>query len=315
MNKNMKEEFDSNVQLGAKEPQKLGSCGKEALAELIEQAGKKKPVSGVQSGFTKLDEITDGFQGGELIVIAGMTMMGKTSLALSMARQMAVDQHIPVMFATYEMKETVLSKRLIAAQCDIPLQGLVCAIVNPEQWKDIEKKVEPLVASPFTVADVYEYDLNKLINLCRDKVQNDHVKAIFIDSIQYIFSDSFYGKNRLDIYESMPALKLLARELDIPIFITSALSGSVFKFNDYRQRPTLSDLPDTSVIENFSDKIIIVHRPEFYHIYQDDCGRDMRGVAILQVEKNKGGYRGDIYLDFKEECGKFTNQTLFKPLS
>lgn len=113
MNKEMREkreEFEKIFHVEIKEPQKLESCGKEALTQLINQANKKEAISGIPSGFTKLDDITGGFQGGDLTIIAGRPMMGKTSLALSMARQMAVDHHIPVLFATFEMKETVVSK-------------------------------------------------------------------------------------------------------------------------------------------------------------------------------------------------------------
>ena len=195
MNKEMREkreEFEKIFHVEFKEPQKLESCGKEALTQLINQANKKEAISGIPSGFTKLDDITGGFQGGDLTIIAGRPMMGKTSLALSMARQMAVDHHIPVLFATFEMKETVVSKRLIAAQCDVPLHSMVCAIVNPDQWKDIDKKVAPLVESPITIADIYEYGLEQLELMCRKAVEKDHVKAIFIDSLEFIYSADYF---------------------------------------------------------------------------------------------------------------------------
>ena len=317
MNKEMREkreEFEKIFHVEFKEPQKLESCGKEALTQLINQANKKEAISGIPSGFTKLDDITGGFQGGDLTIIAGRPMMGKTSLALSMARQMAVDHHIPVLFATFEMKETVVSKRLIAAQCDVPLHSMVCAIVNPDQWKDIDKKVAPLVESPITIADIYEYGLEQLELMCRKTVEKDHVKAIFIDSLEFIYSDDYFSRSYAHTYKIIRTFKVLARELDIPIFITSNLKNVPRDFDTLNCRPKLCDLLDDGVVENFSDKILLLHRPEFYHFYQDEYGRDMRGVAILQVEKNKGGYRGDIFLNFKEECGKFTNYDPFNPM-
>lgn len=312
--KEKKEELEKLFDIETKDPQKIGCCGKEALQQVVDQASKKETIPGVPSGFTKLDDYTGGFQGGDLIVIAGRPMMGKTSLALSMARQMAVDHHVPVLFATYEMKETVVSKRLIAAQCDIPLHTLACAILNPKQWEALDKKLLPLVESPLTVADIYEYDLQKLEILCRRAVEKDHVKAIFIDCLQYIYADNAYGRSTVDTMKSIPAFKLLARDLDIPIIITSNLKNGPKNFDMHNCRPRLSDLSDDGITEFFSDKIFLIHRPEFYHIYQDEYGRDMRGVAILQVEKNKGSYRGDILLDFKEECGKFTNYAPFNPM-
>ena len=318
MSRRMKEkkgELEKLFDIETKEPQKIDGCTKEAILQVADQAKRKEMIPGVSSGFKKLDDCTGGFLGGDLIVIAGRPMMGKTSLALSMARQMAVDHHIPVLFATYEMKETVVSKRLIAAQCDIPLHTLACAILNPEQWDALDKKVLPLVESPLTVADIYEYDLQKLELLCRRAVEKDHVKAIFIDCLQYIYADNAYGRSTVDTMKSIPAFKLLARELDIPIIITSNLKTGPKEFDMFNCRPRLSDLSDDGITEFFSDKILLIHRPEFYHIYQDECGRDMRGVAILQIEKNKGGYRGDILLDFKEECGKFSNHAPFNPMT
>ena len=130
----------------------------------------------------------------------------------------------------------------------------------------------------------------------------------------FIYSDDYFSRSYAHTYKIIRTFKVLARELDIPIFITSNLKNVPRDFDTLNCRPKLCDLLDDGVVENFSDKILLLHRPEFYHFYQDEYGRDMRGVAILQVEKNKGGYRGDIFLNFKEECGKFTNYDPFNPM-
>lgn len=145
----------------------------------------------------------------------------------------------------------------------------------------------PLVESPITIADIYEYGLEQLELMCRKAVEKDHVKAIFIDSLEFIYSDDYFSRSYAHTYKIIRTFKVLARELDIPIFIISNLKNVPRDFDTLNCRPKLCDLLDNGIVENFSDKILLFHRPEFYHFYQDEYGRVCVALLFCRLRKTK----------------------------
>lgn len=269
------------------------------------------------SGFGRIDGIMGGFHGGEVIVISGLPSMGKTTFALSIASAISVDNSIPALFLTMEMNSIRLMYKLMSPVCGIPLNRFTHDLITEFHWGMAGKKIDKLHDAPLLIDDSPNQTLETLHETCYQSVEKHHVKAVFIDSLQYIRTD--YRANRTrndDISELMYGIKTLARELNIPFFVVSQMN----RYADHREglegkRPQLSDLRESGSIEDVADKILFVHRPEVFHIYQDECGRDMHGMAQIIIAKNRMGPTGEIPLIFRANYANFMEYKEWNPLS
>ena len=153
--------------------------------DTIKQASSKKDMKiGLTTGYNSIDEVTGGFQGGDLITIAGYTSTGKTALALSMARNISVEQRLPILFLSLGMSNTNLVQRLIATACDIPLQKIINTQLYPNDWDNLESRINELSNAPFFIGDTPWLGTKELIESCRHAVSAHFVKAIFLDCLQ-----------------------------------------------------------------------------------------------------------------------------------
>ena len=272
-------------------------------------------TTGVPSGYTKLDEITAGFQQTDLIILAGRPAMGKTALAVSLIRNIAIDRNIPVGFLSMEMSNVQVGNRLMANICSIEGNKFMSGQFDPSDWLKYDKYKTKALNKPLYVDDTPNLSVFEVKTKARRMKREHDIKLLIIDYLQYMNAKGSRFNNRQEEVGTISrALKGLAKELDIPVLVLAQLNRGVESREGLEgKRPQLSDLRESGAIEQDADVVMFVHRPEYYHIFQDDLGRDLHGMAQIIVAKHRKGATGDILLTFKGEYTRFENPDDGKP--
>ena len=282
---------------------------KDAMEMLQKAALQKEGLSGLRTGFEGLDKMTSGWQNSDLIIIAARPAMGKTAFVLSMAKNIAVDYRNPVALFSLEMSNVQLVNRLIANVCEIPSEKIKSGQLANYEWQQLDYKLKDLQDAPLYVDDSPLMKMDILCNKAHYLVKEKGVKLIAIDYVQLLYNDIKYTENRYsEINYFTRRLKSLAKELNIPIIITSQLNRAIESREGIdAKRPQLIDLRDSGTLCDDSDMVLFLHRPEYYKIFQDDRGNDMRGMAEVIIAKHRNGALGEILLRFKGEFCRFSN--------
>ena len=282
---------------------------KNAVDVIQKAAQNKDGLTGVPTGYHKLDDITSGWQPSDLVIIAGRPAMGKTSFALSMAKNIAADYQVPMAFFSLEMSNTQLVNRLISNVCEIQGSKILNGQLHPDEWDRLDKRVNNLLGAPLYVDDTPGLSVFELRTKARRLVREHGVKIIMIDYLQLMNANGMRFSSRQEEVSTISrSLKGLAKELDIPIIALSQLNRGVESREGLEgKRPQLSDLRESGAIEQDADMVLFVHRPEYYHIYQDDNGRDLHGMAQIIIAKHRKGATGDVLLTFRGEFTRFEN--------
>ncbi len=281
----------------------------QAIKAIQTAAANKDGLTGVPTGYHKLDDITSGWQPSDLVIIAGRPAMGKTSFALSMAKNIAADYQVPIAFFSLEMSNQQLVNRLISNACEIQGSKIMNGQLQPDEWDRLDKRVNTLLDAPIYVDDTPGLSVFELRTKARRLVREHGVKMIMIDYLQLMNANGMRFSSRQEEVSTISrSLKGLAKELDIPILALSQLNRGVESREGLEgKRPQLSDLRESGAIEQDADMVIFVHRPEYYHIYQDDNGRDLHGMAQIIIAKHRKGATGDVLLTFRGEYTRFEN--------
>ena len=279
--------------------------------KIMENASSNKTgLTGIPSGFHKLDAITSGWQKSDLIIIAGRPAMGKTSFALSVAKNIAIDYQIPVAFFSLEMNNVQLVDRLISNVCEIEGKKVMNGQLTKEEWARLDKSVRKMMGKPLYIDETPGMSIFELRTKARRLVREKGVQLIMIDYLQLMnASGARFGNRQEEVSTISRSLKQLAKELDIPIIALSQLNRSVEtrESNLEAKRPQLSDLRESGAIEQDADMVMFVHRPEYYHLLQDEKGNDLRGKAQIIIAKHRKGATGDVLLAFEGQYTRFSN--------
>ena len=273
-------------------------------------------LSGVPSGFEKLDKITNGWQNSDLIIIAARPAMGKTAFVLSMVRNMAVDRKIPVAMFSLEMSNMQLVQRLMVNVCEISGEKFRSGNLAPYELGQIDTRSRMLNDVPIYVDDTPQLSVYELRSKARRLVQEYGVRCIMIDYLQLMNASGMNVNSRQEeVAVISRSLKGLAKELNIPIIALSQLSR---KLEDREgaegKRPILSDLRESGSIEQDADIVCFIHRPEYFGFKQEDKGRNWVGKAEFIIAKHRNGQIGDVVLQFKSEFARFTDEDNRVPL-
>ncbi len=281
-----------------------------AAQHAIELAAQNKGgLTGIPSGFTGLDNITSGWQPADLVIIAGRPAMGKTSFALNIAKNIAVDYHEPIAFFSLEMSNMQLVDRLISNVCEISGHDILSGQLDQEAWKRLDTNIRKLQGCPIYVDDTPGLSVFELRTKARRLVREKGVKIIMIDYLQLMNANGMKFNSRQEEVSTISrSLKGLAKELNIPVLALSQLSRNVESREGIDgKRPQLSDLRESGAIEQDADMVLFVHRPEYYHIFQDEKGNDLHGMAQIIIAKHRKGATGDVLLNFRGEFTRFQN--------
>ncbi len=288
------------------------------LAPIVNQAVKvveaayanKGGLTGISTGFYKLDDMTCGWQKSDLVIIAGRPAMGKTAFALSLAKNIAVDQKIPMAFFSLEMTSVQLANRLMANNCQIEGHKLLSGQLKRDDWDRLDKHLNSLLEAPLYIDDTEGIPVMELRTKIRRLVKEHHIELVMVDYLQLMTASGMrYNNRQEEISLISRALKGMAKEFNIPIIALSQLNRGVdTREGPEGKRPRLSDLRESGAIEQDADMVIFLHRPEYYGLPQSEDGSiDYRGKAEVIISKHRKGAVGIIMMDFKGEYTRFEN--------
>jgi len=278
--------------------------------ETISKSREITGVSGVPSGFTDLDKVTLGWQKSDLIIIASRPGMGKTSFVLSMARNAAVMFNKAIAVFSLEMSSIQLVNRLIAAEAEIKSEKLRSGDLEEHEWHQLHTKIKSLSNAKLFIDDTPGINVFELRAKCRRMKTQYNIDMVIIDYLQLMNShiDNRKNTNReQEISAISRALKSMAKDLDVPVIALSQLSRDVEKRGG-NKRPMLSDLRESGSIEQDADQVLFIFRPEYYKITEDEDHMSTRGVAEINIAKNRHGQTRDgIRLRFVDVYAKFAD--------
>ena len=260
----------------------------------------------IQSGFTELDKITFGWKKGELIVIGGRPAMGKTALAISLARNIAILNRTSIAYFSLEMSTVQFMNRFLSNVSNVEINHAELYSEKEQALLDDAEKI--IEDAPIFLDDTPALSVQELRTKASRLVREHQVKLIIIDYLQLMNASGMsYSNREEEVSVITRSLKALAIKLNIPIIALSQLNRRENREGIDGKRPQLSDLRESRTIEQDADMICFIHRPEYYRIFQDEKGNDLHGMAEIIVAKNRNGKMEDTLLKFSSQIARFDN--------
>jgi len=266
--------------------------------ELLIQRGGE--LTGVPSGFKDFDEMTGGLQPGELVVIAARPSMGKTALALNIARNAAIDHSKKVAIFSLEMTKRALALRLLASEASIDFSGFRKGFGRPEDLRKLTQAGGKLADAHIWIDDSGLITILEIKAKCRRLASERGLDLVVVDYLQLAHGDSQNQRKDLEIAEISHGLKALAKELDIPVIALSQLNRGPEQRDPDKRRPNMGDLRESGAIEQDADVIAFIYRDEVYNPTEEN-----HGIAELIIAKQRNGPTGTVKLQFSARYAHF----------
>jgi replicative DNA helicase len=259
-------------------------------------------ITGVPTGYKELDLLTSGFQPGNLIVLAARPSMGKSGLGLCMAANLGVRHSTPVALFTLEMSKAEVTQRMMCSEAKVESQRLRSGRLAPDDWPRLTAACDRLMKAPIYVDDSGAITIMELRSKARRlKSREPGLGMIIVDYLQLMASDRNVESRVQEVSQISRALKVLARELEVPILAMSQLSRAVEQRHD--KRPILSDLRDSGSIEQDADLVMFIYRDEYYLGEESD----QQGIAEVILSKHRNGPTGMVKLSWLRRYAKFAD--------
>ena len=276
----------------------------EALEETINEidANSNRPdgVYGVPTDFIELDELTGGLHGGQMIVIAARPGVGKSTLALDIARSASIHHQMTTVFFSLEMSRTELAMRILSAEGKISMGRLKKGDLDTEGWTNLATLQGRIDSAPLFIDDSPNMTLMEIRAKCRRLKQRNDLKLVVLDYLQLMSSGKKVESRQQEVSEFSRSLKLLAKELDVPVIALSQLNRGSEQRTD--KRPMVSDLRESGSIEQDADMVILLHREDMYNPDSERVGE-----ADMIIAKHRGGPTRTIPLAFSGKYSRFNN--------
>ncbi len=276
----------------------------------IQEISKQEGMSGVASGFTKIDALTSGWQDSDLVVIAARPGMGKTAFVMSMAKNMAINFDIPVAIFSLEMSSVQLITRMISSETGLTSEKLRKGNLLPHEWEQLNVKVKNLTKAPIFIDDTPSLSIFDLRAKARRLVSQHGVRIIIIDYLQLMTAavNNKSGNREQEISTISRNLKALAKELSIPVVTLSQLSRAVETRGGVK-RPLLSDLRESGAIEQDADIVSFIYRPEYYGLleWDDEERTPCASQAEFIFAKHRNGGLDNIRMKFTGHLAQFSD--------
>jgi replicative DNA helicase len=266
--------------------------------EALQEKGAS--ITGVPTGFVDLDNLTSGLQESNLVIVAARPSFGKTSLALNIAQQAATDYNVPVAIFSLEMSRQELVQRLVCAEALVDVHKLRRGNLNDQDWSRLATAVGRLADAPIYIDDTESVTVLEIRAKARRLKQRNGLGLVIIDYLQLMSGPRRSENRQQEISEISRSLKILARELKVPVIAVSQLSRAVESRQD--KRPMLADLRESGAIEQDADVVVFIYRDEVYNPDSTD-----KGTAEILVAKHRNGPVGRLKLTFLENYTKFAN--------
>jgi replicative DNA helicase len=282
---------------GGEDYHQLGELLNATMEEIEAAAGRTDEMIGVPTGFIELDNLTHGLHSGQMIVIAARPAVGKSTLGIDIARAAAIKHNMATAVFSLEMSRTEITMRILSAEATIQLQDLRKGLKGQEQWNKLARVMGKISDAPLFIDDSPNMSLMEIRAKCRRLKQQHNLKMVIIDYLQLMSSGKKVESRQQEVAEFSRALKLLAKELEVPVIAISQLNRGPEQRTD--KRPQMSDLRESGSIEQDADLVILLHRD------RSDPERD--GEADVIVAKHRNGPTADLVLAFQGHYSRFSN--------
>jgi replicative DNA helicase len=293
--------FDLSQQRVSTEFSHIESLLKESFERITKLYEAGEDVTGVPSGFRDLDRLTSGFQPGNLIIIAARPSMGKSALGLCIAANLAVRHERPVALFTLEMSKAEVTQRLMCSEAKVESNRLRSGKLAPDDWPRLTAACDTLMKAPIYVDDAASITMMEIRSKARRlKSKEPNLGLIVVDYMQLMTSGSSVENRVQEVSQISRSLKILARDLDVPVLALSQLSRAVEQRHD--KRPILSDLRESGSIEQDADLVMFIYRDEYYN---DES--DQQGLAEIHLAKHRNGPTDSIKLSFLRRYTKYAD--------
>jgi replicative DNA helicase len=269
---------------------------------LEEKQKNKSLVTGVPTGFTQFDTLTAGLQNSDLIILAARPSMGKTALALNIARNAAVEAGMPVAIFSLEMSKEQLSLRMLCAEARIDSSRLRSGFFSMEDWDRVTDAADILSPAPIFIDDSPSLSALDVRAKARRLKMDKNIGLIVIDYLQLMQGRASAERRDLEISEISRSLKALAKELHLPVLALSQLNRMLEQRTD--KRPRLSDLRESGALEQDADVVAFIYRDE---VYNKEETNPHKGIAEVILAKQRNGPTGDVLLTFLSAYTRFEN--------
>ena len=269
----------------------------------IRKASKQQGnITGVPTGFLDLDDMLTGLHGSELILIAARPAMGKTAFVLNIAEYVILKTDVPVAIFNFEMNKEQLVQRMIAMESQVNSQNIRTGNLQDDQWMKLYESSNIIGSTKLFIEDQSNVTIGDIRNKCRKLKQRHNVGLIIIDYLQLMSGNGRSDSRQQEVSEISRGLKVLAKELDVPIIALSQLSRAVEARTDHR--PMLSDLRESGSIEQDADVVMFIYREDKY---RDDLPEEDKNKAEIIIAKQRNGATGTVMLGWQGEYTKFVN--------
>lgn len=283
---------------------KLDLLFKKSVDRLEERTKSRHSRSFLTTGFSNLDDLIGGWEPGELVIIGARPAMGKTSLLMSMAKEIVQQSDHAVGFISFETSVDHLMERIISSEARIPMSAIKKARIKDDEWNRVENALAKAGNDPLYIVENPDNSIEGIARIIEWLADQHKVSVVMLDYLQLIEGIRYRRNREQEVSSVIRELKKLARNLNIVIVAASQLNRSV-ELRSGAKQPVLADLRDSGAIEEDTDKVIFIHRPELYDIMEDERGNSLVGIAELIVAKNRTGPMGSIILRFDAGFGRF----------
>jgi len=270
------------------------------IDEIEASSSRGDGLVGVPTGFAELDQLTNGLHGGQMIVIAARPAVGKSTVGLDIARSCSIRHGLPSVIFSLEMSRTEITMRLLSAEARIPLQNMRKGSMRDEDWTRLARTMGDVSAAPLFVDDSPNMSLMEIRAKCRRLKQQHGLRLVVIDYLQLMTSGKRVESRQQEVSEFSRALKLLAKELEVPVIAISQLNRGPEQRTD--KKPMVSDLRESGSIEQDADMVILLHRED---MYEKESPR--AGEADFIVAKHRNGPTATITVAFQGHYSRFVD--------
>ena len=293
----------------------MQTLARRALEQMEALKDREEGLTGVPTGFVKLDRLTSGWQPSDLIIMAARPGMGKTSLVLALARNAAMDYGRGIAIFSLEMSNVQLVQRLISLEAEISGEKMRSGKLEDYEWQQMNTAIEKLSTAPIYIDDTAGINIFELRAKCRRMKMQHDISMVIIDYLQLMSGggDNQKGNREQEVSAISRSLKALAKELSVPVIALSQLSRAV-ETRGGNKKPQLSDLRESGSIEQDADMVAFIYRPEYYGIEEDEEGQSLKGVGELIVAKNRHGAQETVKMRWVAQYAKFENYDDMAPL-